>query len=350
MAAHIFRWDLDKTYLRTDFDSVRDLVRTARLTAEERQNVPGSAALLRAIRRDDSKHQIFFISGSPSQMRGVLEQKFELDGFSPDGFVLKPTLRHMMRGRFRAIRGQVAYKLTQLLTGRAEAHIGNPETLVGDDAESDAFVYTLYADLLEGRASWGAVRELLARTGAYPFQIDEVEEAARWVVKEPVVHRLIIHLDQRTPAAAFEPYAPRCVPIFSHLQTALVCFLDGTLGAHAVHAVAEELMTDYAHDARQVVNLTEDLVRRSRRDSPADAVERVISALDAYDGDSEAVREALAEAAGRLRRLRAPSLETARPRPAPGGMTNYVKLWEDERRRRAARKRQRRLEARMTPR
>lgn len=350
MAPHIFRWDLDKTYLRTEFDSVRDLVRTARLTAEERQNVPGSAALLRSIRQDDPDHQIFFISGSPSQMRAVLEQKFELDGFSPDGFVLKPTLRHMMRGRFRAIRGQVAYKLTQLLTGRAEVQIGSMETLVGDDAESDAFVYTLYADLLEGRASWGAVRELLARTGAYPFQIDEVEEAARWVVKEPVVHRLVIHLDQRTPAAAFEPYAPRCVPIFSHLQTALVCFLDGTLGAPAIHAVADELMTDYDHDARQIVNLTEDLVRRARKDGAADAVERVVLALEAYDGESEVVQKALAEAAGRLRRLRAPSLDTARPRPASDGLTNYVKLWEDERKRRAERKRQRRLEDRTNPR
>ena len=26
---HIYRWDLDKTYLRTDFDTLRDLVRTA---------------------------------------------------------------------------------------------------------------------------------------------------------------------------------------------------------------------------------------------------------------------------------------------------------------------------------
>jgi len=36
---HIFRWDLDKTYLRTEFDSVRALVRTARLSAEERENI-----------------------------------------------------------------------------------------------------------------------------------------------------------------------------------------------------------------------------------------------------------------------------------------------------------------------
>ena len=29
MATHIARWDLDKTYLRTEFDSLRDLVKTA---------------------------------------------------------------------------------------------------------------------------------------------------------------------------------------------------------------------------------------------------------------------------------------------------------------------------------
>lgn len=343
VAAHIFRWDLDKTYLQTEFDSVRDLVRTARLTAEERQNVPGSAALLRAIRRDDPGHQIYFISGSPNQMRPVLEQKFELDGFSPDGFVLKPTLRHMIRGRFRAIRGQVAYKLTQLLVGRAEAKVGTMETLVGDDAESDAFVYTLYADLLSGRASRGAVRELLTRTGAYPFQVDEVEEAARWVVKEPVVKRLIIHLDQRTPAAAFEPYAPRCIPVFSHLQTALVFFMDESLGAHAVHAVAEELMQDYAHDGREIGNLVVDLVRRCRRDGPPDAVERIAAALAAYEG-TERVQLALREAAERVRRLRSSSFEN--PRPSRPELTNYVQLWQDEKKRRADRKRARRAEPR----
>ena len=44
---HIFRWDLDKTYLHTDFDSWIDLVRTAVETPERKRTVPGAAALIR---------------------------------------------------------------------------------------------------------------------------------------------------------------------------------------------------------------------------------------------------------------------------------------------------------------
>ena len=45
----IARWDLDKTYLRTDFDTVRDLVRTAIERPDQKRTVPGAAALLREL-------------------------------------------------------------------------------------------------------------------------------------------------------------------------------------------------------------------------------------------------------------------------------------------------------------
>ena len=43
---HIFRWDLDKTYLATEFDSLGDLLRTALQRPADKANVPGSAELL----------------------------------------------------------------------------------------------------------------------------------------------------------------------------------------------------------------------------------------------------------------------------------------------------------------
>ena len=48
---HISRWDLDKTYLRTEFDTVRDLVRTAFERADEKRTNPGAATLLREMAR-----------------------------------------------------------------------------------------------------------------------------------------------------------------------------------------------------------------------------------------------------------------------------------------------------------
>ncbi len=44
-APHVYRWDLDKTYLQTDFDSIGGLLRTAMQGAADKANVPGSAGL-----------------------------------------------------------------------------------------------------------------------------------------------------------------------------------------------------------------------------------------------------------------------------------------------------------------
>src|SRR5919199_5535133 len=62
---HTFRWDLDKTYLRTEFDSLKDLAKSAIETAADKQAYPGATALLRALRQDG--HRICIVSGSPTQ-------------------------------------------------------------------------------------------------------------------------------------------------------------------------------------------------------------------------------------------------------------------------------------------
>lgn len=279
---HIFRWDLDKTYLKTEFDTVRDLWRTARIPAELRQNIPGSAALIRAIRDcapDGYQHLVFFISGSPQQLRTVIERKFALDGFVPDGFVLKPTVRNFLRGRFRAIRGQVAFKLAELLAGRAEAPIGTEETLFGDDAENDAYIYSLYADLIAGRVTPQELREILKKAGAYSDQIREIEEGLEAIVHERPVKRIIIHLDRRTPPAAFQVYFPLVVPIYNHLQTAIVLYLDDTLGPEAIRLVGRELIEAYGFDVQKLSNLAEDILRRIRLRYPLGHLDRLANDL-----------------------------------------------------------------------
>jgi hypothetical protein len=338
---HIFRWDLDKTYLKSDFETLRDLVKTARLTAEQRENVPGSAALLRAIREDpriDGK--VYFISGSPSHMRAVLERKFELDGVEPDGFVLKPTLSHMLRGRFRAVRGQVAYKIGQLLQGRSHTPIGTVETLFGDDAENDAFIYSLYADVLAGRVPREVLHEVLRRSGAYPFQIDEIDGALETVVREDPVQRIVIHLDQRTPPETFLPFFPRLVPIHSHLQTAMILYLDGTLDRSCIQRVAWELIGRYGGQVEALADMAEDLLRRRRQHLRLDFVAQLATDLRAMVGAPDpdgrgpngadriqprvdALLEAIAQRAESVRQA------DAEPPPAEGDR-DYVALWENE--------------------
>ncbi len=334
---HIFRWDLDKTYLRTEFDSVRALVRTARLSAEERENIPGSAALIRGMRRprDARRHEIYFVSGSPEQLRAKIEKKFELDGIAPEGLVLKPAVSDIFRARFRAIRNQIPYKLGALLRGRAGAPIGARETLLGDDAESDAFIYSLYADLVRGHATREALREVLARSRAYDDQRRYIEHELESIVHEPAVVRVIIHLDQLTPPGAFAEYAPLVVPIYNHLETALVLVLDGTLDAPVVREVAAELLDRFGYTVERLTMSGEDILRRRRAHLAAGALERLVAALEAEARAAPAgtaLEEALAKLAERAEHVR------TRPEPRstlePPPRRDYVALFEREEARR----------------
>ncbi len=168
--AHIFRWDLDKTYLQTDFDSIRGLVTAALQSAEEKQNIPGTGALLRELQgRPGARNRIFVVSGSPRQMRRVLERKLLIDGVSVDGLTLKPTLRHILKFRFRAVRDQLGYKLPALLESRARLATSEMETCFGDDAEMDALVYRLYGDLCGGRIDASTRYEYGSRSAVVLF-------------------------------------------------------------------------------------------------------------------------------------------------------------------------------------
>src|SRR5262245_28220801 len=101
---HVYRWDLDKTYLRTEFDTFRQMVRTAFESAADKRNVPGTAALLRELKaRGPQPNRVCIISGSPRQMRRTIEAKLALDKVTWDELVLKPALSNVLRGRFRAV-------------------------------------------------------------------------------------------------------------------------------------------------------------------------------------------------------------------------------------------------------
>src|SRR6476660_2535885 len=173
---HTFRWDLDKTYLRTEFDSLKDLAKSAIETAADKQAFPGATALLRALRQDGNR--ICIVSGSPTQMRQVLAAKLALDGVEYDEFVLKNNLKNILRGRFRALRAQIPYKLPAMMASRIAAPAPH-ETLFGDDAEADAIIYCLYADLVAGEVSLQDLERVLTASRAYEDDAQRCLELAR---------------------------------------------------------------------------------------------------------------------------------------------------------------------------
>jgi hypothetical protein len=284
LATHIARWDLDKTYLRTEFDSLRDLVKTALERPDQKRTNPGASTLLREMVRAGIR--VHILSGSPEQMRKNLEDKLRLDGITWDSFTLKPNLQNLLRLRFRAMRDQLGYKLPALLRSRAaltesgEAGATCRETLFGDDAEADAFVYSLYADLLAGRVGEDVLLRVLERGRVYEDVAEATIDAARTIEHGEFVERIFIHLERQTPPDDFRTYGPRVVPFYNYLQAAFVLQEDARLGADGVLRVAVELVTEHRFDGDALARSYLDLARRGQLRGTGIAAVR--SALDEW--------------------------------------------------------------------
>ena len=262
-ARHTFRWDLDKTYLRTEFDSFGDLVKSAIETAADKKTYPGATALLRTLSTSDG-YRVCIISGSPTQMRTVLAAKLALDGVAYDEFVLKNNLKNILRGRFRSLRAQVPYKLPALLASRANCSPAPAETLFGDDAEADAIIYCLYADILAGRVPTAVLVRFLESGRAYPDEIDDTIALAKRAPGGDVVRRIIIHLDRRSPTRGFRRFGPRLEPVYNYFQAALMLYTDGVLDARQVMFIAFEMLESGQYPLATLANSLQDLMRRNR--------------------------------------------------------------------------------------
>jgi hypothetical protein len=311
---HIFRWDLDKTYLRTEFDTVRDLIRTAMQKPEEKVNVPGSVALLRELTRnkEESRALVTFISGSPSQMRNTLERKFEIDGIRPDAFILKPTLKNILTGRFRAVRGQVGYKLDALLRLRGMSPLA-PETLFGDDAEQDAFIYSLYADLAAGAIDEDGLVAILEEAEVYEVTADTILSHFANIRVQQNVQRIFIHLDLHSAPGRFLVFGPRLIPIVNYFQAALVLYADGVISAEGLTRVASEMIERDNYGLVELANSLQDLARRRHVD---------MSVLDRLAEEWERVEQQRALPPGFLERL------IARVRALSPRVQKVTREWE----------------------
>jgi hypothetical protein len=256
----VYRWDLDKTYLSTDFDSLRGLVRTAFEKASDKRTFPGASVLLRELCAT-SPAGLFILSGSPQQMRKVIEEKLVLDGIRWDGLVLKPSLNRLLRGRFRFLRDQVSYKLGALL--RSRASISAPhEIMFGDDAEADAFVYSFYADVCAGRVGLSVLASVLELSRAYDDDAAELLELARACPRADFARRIFIHLERVEPSAVFADFGPRVCAFHNYFQPAVVLLEDRLIGADAVLRVGLELVDVHDFSPEVLGASFADLARR----------------------------------------------------------------------------------------
>lgn len=239
----ILLWDIDKTYLDTRFSSIRGLFSIPFELAIDKRAIPGSVALLRALRHGPGPKSalvpLYFISGSPFQLRKVIEKKMRIDGVDWDGLTFKDQLGLLLDGKPGLIRAQLGYKLKALLLYKLTLPQGARWLTFGDDVEEDADSFLLFGRIGGGFRGRPLEIELVER-GVASKDVAEILELAEGAAgaSDPV-DRVFIHLDRGSDPARFRD--PRVVPTRSYLQTAMVLASMGRVQQDAVTAVAKDL-------------------------------------------------------------------------------------------------------------
>lgn len=279
----ILRWDLDKTYLRSDFERLGELIRVPFQKAADKTSVPGVAELIRSLQefalRGRRRALVYFVSASPPQLGKSIREKLALDGVEADGIVFKDQLHILLRGKFRGLREQIGFKLTELLRGRLSAPDEAPEYLFGDDWETDPVIYSLYADIVAGRVGGGELERILAAARVDREWREEIEKLLPEIHRAEAVRRIFINLERRKPVGSFRPFGPRLIPAFNYFQTAACLYEDGQIAADGVERVGRALIDRDGYTREMLENSLEDVWRRGHlggraRDELADELRR----------------------------------------------------------------------------
>ncbi|MBM4266835.1 MAG: hypothetical protein FJ144_09520 [Deltaproteobacteria bacterium] len=308
-----FRWDLDKTYLRTEFESLRKMVRIPFEAGADKVHLPGVPQLIQGLRRCASERGerpfVFFLSASPPQIGAAIREKLALDGIEYDGLTFKDQLRNLVRGHWRSLREQVGYKLGELLRARAAGPAATREVLFGDDWESDPLIYTLYADVLAGTLDDDILARILEAVGVQRRDVEGIQTAARLVhgTAPGGVARIYINLERRTPPSQFQMFGARIVPTFNYLQAAASLFEAGALDSAALVEVARAIVLGAGDSSHRLRNSIDDLTRRGHlRLATRDRIVRMLAKHDltSLARDEAALRSRLRAALERFRRRR----------------------------------------------
>lgn len=210
----VFISDIDKTYLDTRFSQLRGLLKIPFELGIDKRSYPGMAALLRELRNGPGGREhrpLFFISASPPQLRKAIERKMLIDGVEFDGITFKDPLRLVLRRQFDQLREQVAFKISALLLLQRALPRGAQMVLFGDDAEKDALIYCLFADMAAGRLRDERLVATLQLNGVRSEYAEAIAQLAALTAPREAVAQLYIHLVRLPDGASIREFPPMVV-------------------------------------------------------------------------------------------------------------------------------------------
>ena len=191
---YVITSDIDQTFLNTKIDSNRGLVGTMFEEPNDKEPLPGMPELFREFQRGPrGPMPLYFISASPHFFRRSLSSLFDQLDVSYTGLNLKylmNTFDSVVRKTFQAVMNlddifsqglqgaverslkflgssldslfdHISYKLSTLLENRLMQPTGARELLIGDNTESDYFIFSLYQYLIAGAIPEKGLEEYL---------------------------------------------------------------------------------------------------------------------------------------------------------------------------------------------
>lgn len=265
----IYVWDLDKTYLDTRFETLSGLWQTVMEKAFQKRNVPGTAALGRALRKfreelEEKPFSIYFITASPPQLERKIREKLLFDGIEPFGIYFKDNLKNLHPRRWWRLTHQVGFKIQALLLLRLRFRSEIRFVMWGDDSESDAIIYALFSDICARRIEGDELREALRSLSVLGEQTESILELQQQMPHNDPVEKIYINLAEDTDADYYLKFGRRVLPIYNSFQSAVDLFQDRRLSGELVVRVAQDLVTNFGYTREELERYLDDLVRRQR--------------------------------------------------------------------------------------
>ncbi len=260
--------DVDKTYLDTDFKSLKGLCAIPLEWAEDKLALPGMAPLLRGFRfggeENDDLTPFYFLTASPPFLARALARKMLLDGVQSDGLTCKDWKRVLfVRRKPRWLKHQLSYKLSALLNQRRALPRDAREILIGDDVETDALAYAVYADLISGNMDERALIRLARTEGCDEEEIHEILEAYHALeLPGDRVEWIYILLEQGSPPALFRTFGDHLTACRGAFQLALHAVCRKTVRFRHLPRVARDIVARGRNTPEGLVSEIEDGVAR----------------------------------------------------------------------------------------
>lgn len=264
----VYVWDLDKTYLDTHWQSIKDIFRVSFTDNFHRNNVPGTGTLVSALKHSwiqkngEGLFPIFFITASPPQMEKKIREKLESDNILPLGIFFKDNLKNLWPGRFWKLSQHVGYKVSALLYLRTLLRENVTQVLWGDDSETDAIIYSLYSDICSRRLAGDEAEKVLKNFQVTGEQLARIDSALAQIPVLDPVEKIYINLAIDTDPEYYLKFGRRMIPSYNALQIALDLYQDNRLAIEHVLQVGKDLLINYSYSIDELQRSLDEMIRR----------------------------------------------------------------------------------------